>query len=607
MPTFDPKKFLQTLTSEPGVYQMLDDKHRVLYVGKAKNLKKRVASYFAGRLLDTKTLSLVKQICDIQIIVTRNENEALLLENNLIKELHPRYNILYRDDKSYPYLYLSDYEEFPALNFYRGSRRHKGKYFGPYPSASSVRETLTLLQKLFQIRQCSDGFFKSRTRPCLQYFIKRCTAPCVGYVDTQNYHQQVDHAVLFLQGKSNQIVETLAKQMEQASEALNFEVAAHLRDQIVALRRVQEHQYVMGDEGDADVIVAMERAKYICIEMLYIRAGRLIGSKAYFPKVPEGTTLEESLGAFLPQYYLDSTHSESIPERIILNFKLAEQEWLQAALSEQYKKKIIFVSQPRGKTRQWLQIALTNAKQALNRHVVDKANYYHRFEILQQVLKLANLPQLIECFDVSHTMGEATVASCVVFTMEGPEKKNYRRFNIEGVTKGDDYGALKQAITRRYTRLKTEEQQLPDLLMIDGGKGQLKIAEDVLEELQVTGVTLLAIAKGLGRKPGLETLFLSGNGKEGLHLPPDSLALHLLQQIRDEAHRFAITGHRQRRAKARSKSTLEDIPGIGPKKRRELLNYFGGLQEIKRASVEQLAAVPGMSKALAQKVYDAVH
>lgn len=599
----DPKTFLSSLPTQPGVYEILDETGNVLYVGKARNLKKRVTSYFHRKIVDAKILALMEQAQDIKVTITHSENEALLLENNIIKKLKPRYNILLRDDKTYPYLYLSAHAEFPRIDIYRGAKTLKGQYFGPYPSAGSVRETLTLLQKLFKIRQCTDHFFNLRTRPCLQYYIRRCTAPCVGYVDVPTYQRNVKLAVLFLEGKNNQVIEELAVQMEAASTNMDYETAARYRDQIVSLRRIQERQYVVGDVGDIDVIALVQQHGQICLLVLYIRGGRLIGNKSYFPKVPEGSSAEEALAAFIPQYYLDPARGEAIPKCIIINLKLEEQHWIESALSEQLQQKIVIVDEVRGQQRQWLNLAITNAQHTLQLHLVGKINFYQKLEELQTELQLPNMPQRIECYDVSHTMGEATVASCVVFDTEGPVKKDYRRFNIKNITKGDDYAALTQVLTRRYTRLKEGEAPLPDILMIDGGKGQLSIAEAMLEELQVSGVTLLAIAKGAERRPGLETLFLSGRDTP-IHLSPDSMALHLLQQIRDEAHRFAIVGHRKLRAKTHTQSPLENIPGIGPRRRRELLRQFGGLQELKRASVDDLAAIPGISRELAQRIFD---
>lgn len=606
MTKFDAKQFLATLSTRPGVYQMLDPQAKVLYVGKARNLKDRVSSYFRTNLIDPKTKALMQQVAQVVVAITRSENEALLLESNLIKSLRPKYNILLRDDKSYPYLFLSAHKDFPRLSFHRGPQREKGEYYGPYPSAGAVHETLSLLQKIFKIRQCSDSFFKSRSRPCLQYYIKRCTAPCVSYIDILHYQENVQHARFFLQGKNDAAIEDLVSKMEQASNELNFEQAARYRDQILTLRQIQQKQYVSGKQGDIDIIGITSREGCACIAMLYIRAGRLIGNKNFFPKIPADTDEQEVLSAFLPQYYLSAKRGKSFPKQIFINELPDDKDWIQAALAEQWQQKVTISSPQRGQGWQWLQMALLNAKQALIAHLATQQNYYQWLEELQQQLNLPNLPQRLECFDISHTMGEATVASCVVFGIEGPNKDQYRRFNIHGITPGDDYAAMQQALTRHYTRLKQVENLLPDVLIIDGGKGQLAIAEQVLEELQVSGVILLAVAKGPGRKPGLETLYISGHSQP-LLLAADSNVLHLIQRIRDEAHRFAITGHRQKRAKTRTTSRLEEVAGIGPKRRRDLLKHFGGLQGLRLASVEDMRKVPGINQDLAQRLYDLWH
>jgi len=604
--TFDPKSFLKNLTTRPGIYQMLDDQETVIYVGKAKNLKNRVSSYFRGDHQQTKTAVLVKHIHDVTVTITASENEALLLEANLIKKLKPRYNVLFRDDKSFPYLLLSDHPEFPRLDFYRGRKQTKGRYFGPYPSAGAVRESLNLLQKLFKLRQCSEPFFRNRTRPCLQYQIKRCTAPCVGYIEPEAYQESVRHAVLFLEGKNQEIINELIQQMDQASEAKHYETAAQLRDQIAQLRRVQEQQYVMGEGKDADIIAVLIQADVVCVEILYLRGGRLIGDKAYFPKAPKQAEPSEVAAAFLSQFYLNTKSHRGIPPFIIINTEMEDHDWLEAALSDVAKRQVSIAHRVRGERAKWLTMAVNNAQHTLESHLSNKMSFYRRLESLQAVLPLESLPERIECFDISHTMGEATVASCVVFDREGPANSDYRRFNIKDITPGDDYAAMHQALTRRYTRIKKGEGRLPDLLVIDGGKGQLHEAEKVLESLQITGVALLAIAKGPARKPGYESLFMTGK-TQAFSLKHDSSALHLLQQIRDEAHRFAITGHRQRRDHARKTSRLEDIEGVGAKRRRDLLKCFGGLQGITSASAEEIAKVPGVSLLLAQRIYDALH
>lgn len=605
MSEFDHKQFLQNLTSGPGVYQMLDKRQRVLYVGKARDLKKRLASYFRSNLTDVKTSAMMRQVCDIHVTLTQTENEALLLENNLIKKIHPPFNILLRDDKSYPYIFVSAHPLFPRIDIHRGPQKEKGQYFGPYPSAHAVHETLDWLQKIFKIRQCSDNFFQSRTRPCLQYQIKRCTAPCVGYVDSEAYNQNVRLAILFLQGKNKKILDELAKKMEKASLDLNFEEAARFRDQIISLRRIQERQYVSTQEGDIDVVALVCESGVICIQVIFIRDGRLIGNRSYFPTIPLMTELSEGLSAFLTQFYLSPNRGESLPKKIIVNLDLPDRQWIQDALSEQLGYRLTISDSLRGQFRQWVQMATMNAKQSLMSYLADKMHFHQRLEALQKALKLLALPQRLECFDISHTLGEATVASCVVFDVNGPLKAAYRRFNIQLETGGDDYAAMQQALTRHYLRLKSNEGEIPAILVIDGGKGQLAVAEKVLEELQVSDVVIIAISKGVTRKSGWETLYLSGHSVP-FELAADSPGFHLLQQIRDEAHRFAITGHRSKRAKARKTSTLEEIPGIGAARRRELLKFFGGLQEIKLATVDEIAKVKGVSRELAQRIYDAL-
>lgn len=598
---FDAKAYLKTLSSRPGVYRMLNAAGEVIYVGKARNLVKRVSSYFSRSVTTAKTRALVSQIVNIEVTVTHTENEALILENNLIKELRPRYNVLLRDDKSYPYIFLSA-DQFPRLAYHRGAKRTQGRYFGPYPSAGAVRETLNLLQKLFRVRQCEDTFYSNRSRPCLQYQIKRCTAPCVDYVSAAEYADDVRLATLFLEGKDSQVIDELVRQMEIASAKLEFERAAQYRDQIASLRRVQERQYVSGTGGDLDVIVSAYEKGVGCVQVVFIRGGHQLGNKTFFPGHTQDTDVAEILAAFLPQYYL----GKQVPAEILVNQPMEDQQLLEEVLSEQAERKVSISHNLRGDRARWVQMAVINVDDALRRHLASKSGMRQRYEALQDALELDSTPQRLECFDISHTMGEATVASCVVFNDEGPLKSDYRRFNIEGITPGDDYAAMHQALTRRYTRLKEGEGKLPDILFIDGGKGQLAEAQKVLEELQVSDVVLVGVAKGPERKAGLETLFLYGH-EQPIILPTDSPALHLIQQIRDEAHRFAITGHRQRRAKTRSTSVLEGIPGVGPKRRRDLLKQFGGWQEVARAGVDDLLKVKGISRDLAQKIYDALH
>ena len=597
---FDHKSFLATLTHRPGVYRMLAQSGEVLYVGKAKDLAKRVSSYFR-RASNTRIASMVSQIADIQITVTHTESEALILENHLIKEHRPRYNVLLRDDKSYPYIYISD-GDFPRISFHRGSRKKPGRFFGPYPSSGAVRETLKLLQKLFPVRQCEDSYFANRSRPCLQYQIERCTAPCVGFVSPERYARDVRETILFLEGKASDVVDRWVHRMETASEALEFEEAAKLRDQIAALKTVQEKQYVAGERGDLDIVAAAYKGGVACIQLFLVRRGHNLGNRTLYPKNTEGASEAELISAFVAQHYLD----RAVPHEILVSNMPADREVLEQALSTQADRKVQIIDAPRGDRARWLDMARTNAAMAVEARMATSGATQQRVESLQQALELDEPPRRMECFDISHTQGERTVASCAVFQDGAPLSSDYRRFNIKGIQPGDDYGAMRQALNRRYTRIQSGEGQMPDVLLIDGGKGQLSAVADVLEEVGVHGLLLLGVAKGPDRKPGLETLFLLGRDRP-LILPSNSPALHLVQHIRDEAHRFAITGHRQRRAKARRVSTLEEIPGVGAKRRQRLLKHFGGLQGISRAGVEDIAQVEGISRKLAQAVYVAFH
>lgn len=608
MPVVDPKKLIKSLPTQPGIYRMLGGKDEVLYIGKAKNLRHRVQSYFRQSGLSPRLQVLMQQVNDIEITVTHTENEALLLEFNLIKSHHPRYNILLRDDKSYPYIFVSDNQEFPRIGFHRGAKREKGRYFGPYPSSFAVRETLNLIQKIFFVRQCQDSFFRNRSRPCLQYQIKRCSAPCVGLIDAERYRQDVQQAVMFMDGRSQGIVRDCIKEMEQAAEKKDYETAAIFRDRIAILKRIQERQYISGGGGDADVLAVASSPEAACIVITFIRGGQNLGSKSFFPRIGAESTSRDILSAFLSQYYLSAagTGDRLIASRLYLNELIEDRSLLEQAFSQQAGKKITISIARRGAPRHWLQMTQINAADALRRNLAGKINMRARFETLRDALSLEATPERIECFDISHTMGEAAVASCVVFDTNGPVKSDYRRFNIEGVEPGDDYGAMTQALMRRYRRVKEGEGKLPDLLLIDGGKGQLSIAETVLQELQLEGVKLVAVAKGRERRPGKEQLFLSGTRRPTI-LPSTSAGLHLIQQVRDEAHRFAIVGHRMRRGRARTTSPIERIPGIGGKRRQALLKNFGGLREVARAGVEDLTQVPGISQGLAQKIYDAFH
>ena len=599
---FDSRVFLKTLTTHPGIYRMLDAESTVLYVGKAANLRKRLSSYFRKTGLSAKTRVLVDQIADVEVTVTHTEAEALLLESNLIKQLRPRYNVLLRDDKSYPYIYLSSQQDFPRLCMHRGARRSKGRYFGPYPSAGSVRESLHLLQKLFRVRQCEDSFFANRSRPCLQYQIKRCTAPCVGLVDKDRYAADVARTVMFLEGRSSEVVDGLVTEMEVASVAQDYEQAAVYRDQIASLRRVQERQYISNERGDVDIVACLTAKGSACVQVFYVRGGRNLGNAVFFPKVPLETAAPDVLSAFLPQYYL----GKDVPSELLLSHALEDGELIAEVLSAHAGHRVVLRSNVRGDRAQWIRMALNNAELALTAHISTRKGFSGRLQSLTAALGLDEVPERIECFDISHTSGESTVASCVVFGLEGPLKSDYRRFNIRDIQAGDDYGAMEQALTRRYTRLKKGEARLPDLLFIDGGKGQVSSACKALDELQVTDIRIIGVAKGAGRKPGLETLYIPGRSG-AVTLTADSPALHLIQQVRDEAHRFAITGHRQRRAKTRSTSPLEQIPGVGPKRRQQLLRQLGGLREVARAGVDDLASIKGIDRRLAQQIYDAFH
>jgi excinuclease ABC subunit C len=605
---FDHKHFLSHLSSRPGVYRMLNGDGEVIYVGKARNLKKRVGGYFRASGLTSKTLAMVSKIQNIEITITNSETEALLLEQTLIKSYKPPYNIQLRDDKSYPYILLTDKDEYPRLGFYRGSRKRSGRFFGPYPSAASTRETLQVLQKVFKVRQCEDSYFKNRSRPCLQYQIDRCTAPCVAAISSEDYAKDVYYSTLFLQGKSDELIKELTMNMEACAAKEDFERAAGIRDQIKGLRRMQEQQVVANQGNDADIVAAEIQQTYVCVHVIYVRGGRIIGSKNFYPRYKLANNTAELLSAFLSQSYLGDDKAANIPAEIIVPGDIEGAEALREALSYVAGRKIKLSMRVRGHRAKWLQLALTNARESLQAHVANKKNNYIRFKELQEVLKLESMPSRVECFDISHTAGEGTVGSCVVFDESGPVKSDYRRFNIEGIVGGDDYAAMEQVLERRFRRLAKGEGKIPDILLIDGGKGQLAQAQKVMEKFQLPEVLLLGIAKGISRRAGQETLFLvdSGGYKE-VAAPTESVALHLLQQIRDEAHRFAIVGHRARRAKARKQSALEGIPGLGPKRRRELLRYFGGQQEINRASEAEIAKVTGISKRMAENIYAYLH
>ena len=600
--TFDYQNFLDNVGENPGVYQMHAESGDIIYVGKAKNLKKRLSSYFRKSGLPIKTQALVAQIDSINVTLTHTENEALILEHNLIKKHKPRYNVLLRDSKSYPYIRIDDSHEFPSLTFYRGERKEAGRYFGPYPSVHAIRETLKMLQKVLPVRQCDDTYFSNRSRPCLQYQIKRCTAPCVDLITKEQYAADIDLSALFLQGKDKRLNNLLIDQMDEASKALDFETAAVFRDRINALKRVQSHQSMDSGSADIDILSVAEMHGKFCVEVTFVRGGRHSGSKGFFPKVALEMNEMEVLAAFIPQHYFN----RGVPKEIILSHAIPDQTLLSESLTEQAGRKVILNDKVRGAKREWLKIGNLNVVERLKRHLAETDTIIKRFEHLQTSLSLDEQPERIECFDISHTQGNQTVASCVVFSREGALKRDYRRYNIKDITPGDDYAAMRQVLTRRYEKMvrdETSKSNLPSMVLIDGGKGQLGVAREVFEELQLLNdVLLIGVAKGEGRKPGLERLFV-GDDKTPVVLGSHSSALHLVQQIRDEAHRFAIAGHRAQRGKAQTQSVLQEIPGVGNKRRQQLLKHFGGIQGVQQAGVKDLAQVPGISVEIAEKIY----
>lgn len=595
------------MPTSAGIYRMLDDRGQVIYVGKARHLRKRVSSYFNRQAGATaKVRAMIASIESIEVTITANENEALILESNLIKELRPRYNVVLRDDKSYPYIYAELEHEFPRLRFHRGARSGKGRYFGPFPNAGAVRSTLKLLQKLFMIRQCEDSFFSNRSRPCLQYQIDRCTAPCVGLIDAEEYAADVRHAILFLEGRAEEVIDYLVQQMEEASSALEFERAARHRDQIASLQKVQTEQHVAGISGDFDVVATAVKAGVGCVQVFFIRHGRMLGNKAFFPAHTQSASSADVLEAFLAQFYLAAHRDRDIPRDIIVGETLGEAQWLAEALSQAHGRRIRIRDSVRGERSKWVRMATDNAVMALDHRLSAEADHHERIAALGDALDRDVAIERIECFDVSHLAGESTVASCVVFDRSGPRKSDYRKFNINQARAGDDYAAMHEALNRRYSRLKREEGAMPDLILIDGGKGQVAQALAVLDELQIDDVLVVGIAKGVTRKPGFEKLVLH-DGLREYRLASDSPALHLLQHVRDEAHRFAIEAHRRSRANTRKRSPLEQISGIGAKRRQKLMQHFGGLQGITRAGIDDLRRVPGISRQLAQRIYDVLH
>jgi len=598
---FDGKAFVRGLSTAPGVYRMYAADDSVLYVGKAGALKKRVASYFSATPKSARTMSMLAQVARMEVTVTRTETEALLLENQLIKSLKPRYNVLLRDDKSYPYVLLTQ-EEWPRLALHRGPRSIPGRYFGPYASVGAVRETLNLLHKLFKLRSCEDSVFRNRTRPCLQYQIGRCSGSCVGLISREDYARDVRRVELFLEGRSDALDAELERNMADAAERLDFEEAARIRDLIQAIRKLQARQYVDGRAADLDVLACAMEGSHACVLLLAFRDGRNLGTRAFFPRTNGAENCEEVLSAFVSQYYAE----QPAPPEIVLDRDIDERELLQQALSEGAGKRVQLRCNVRGERAGYLDMARRNAELALATELGSQATQRARLDSLQELLGLAEPPQRIECYDISHTMGEATVASQVVFNQEGPVRSQYRRYNISGIEPGDDYAAMHQALERRFRRAVDEGGVLPDLLLIDGGAGQVAQARGVLAELGIAErIVLVGVAKGPERRPGHEALLLP-DGRE-IRPGPESPGLQLIQQVRDESHRFAITGHRGRRAKARNTSRLEDIPGIGPRRRANLLRHFGGLGGLKAAGAEEIARVEGINAALAERIWASLH
>ena len=599
---FDSRSFVESLPLKPGVYRMLDEEGEILYVGKARSLRNRVGSYFQPGNVQPKVVALIARTANMEVTITNSDTEALLLELNLIKKHKPRFNILLRDDKSFPFLHFSTRHEFPALSLYRGSRREPGRYFGPYPSAGAVRETLHQLQKLFRLRNCEESYFANRSRPCLQYQIQRCTGPCVGLISAADYAADVKSAIQVLEGRNDEVSQELARRMEEAAGKLEFEVAAKLRDQISHLKTVQAQQIVTADpHHDADIIALASGGGEYCVALMFVRGGRSLGSTNFFPKAPFAEP-EEVIAAFVGQYYAE----REAPAEIIVEQAFEEAEELETTLAAQSGHRVRIATSVRGIRARWLEMMQENARQALTMRGLARSSVEANLEELREAFDLAETPGRLECFDISHIAGTDTIASCVVFGVEGALKNDYRRFNISGITPGDDYAAMQQALTRRYRRIRDGEVTPPDILLIDGGKGQLAAAASVLEELEIRGVTLIGVAKGPDRRAGQEQLFTVGSDTPIL-LPADSAALHLIQRVRDEAHRFAVAGHRRKRAKRHNESILETIPGLGPVKRRELLKQFGGLQGILRAGVDDFAQIRGLGRGLAEVIYEHLH
>ncbi len=585
------KEKLNNLSQQPGVYQMLDNNEQVIYVGKAKNLKKRVSSYFSKQHLDGKTRALVANVKNFEVIVTETETQALLLENELIKQYKPRYNILLKDAKSYPYIYITS-DKHPRVSFYRGQKNKDYQFFGPYPSAHVVRDSLAILKKIFKVRQCTNSVYRSRSRPCLEYQIGLCTAPCVGKISDENYEQDVAMMSLFLSGKGKETLGKVSDKMQQASIDLDFELAAHYRDQLIGLRTIQE-QHSSQSMGDMDVVSIVEKEGIHAVEVLFIRSGKQIGQDCIFPKHAKGKPSKEVLSSFLPLYYLGKDR----PKQLLLSEKLIDKTLIASALNTQ------IIDAPKKDKRHFLKIATLTAEENLKQHLISRFTKRSQLIQLQKTLNLSSLPNTMECFDISHTMGEATTASCVVFEKGLPKVSKYRQFNITDITPGDDYAAMNQAVFRRYSRLLKDDKLLPDVVFIDGGLGQLNQAIMVMDSIGIESIQLVGVAKGEGRKAGLETLIMVKEGKtQKINLPPHDQALMLVNHIRDESHRFALKNHRKKRAKKRQTSSLENIKGVGKLRRMALLNYFGGLQEVQKSSCDELQKVSGINLALATKI-----
>jgi excinuclease ABC subunit C len=594
------KNFLKQVPIQPGIYQMLDSSSDVIYVGKAKNLHKRLSSYFQKTIINNKTRLMMEKTVDIQYTVTHTSNEALILENNLIKKLKPRYNILMRDDKTYPFIVLTEHK-FPRLSSYKGNKKKGNHYFGPYTNSSAVKTSLDILQKLFKLRTCTNSYFNNRSRPCLQYQIERCTAPCVNYINENDYTENVNKSILFLKGKSDQLIKDITQQMDGASKSLDYELATQKRDQIKQLQLIQEQQFVMQGNDTFDVVTVMEKQQYVAIGLLTIHEGKLLSQQTFYPKT-HGENLTLIVSSFINQYYLEREH---IPSTILVDRKLEDTHWAESVLEEKHNKSLKIIVPQRGNKMQWLKLSNNNLDLALNNYIDNKLSQEKRFKLVADVLKIKGPLSIVECFDISHTQGEATTASCVVFDKAGGIKKSYRRYNINDVQPGDDCAALKQAVKRRYSRFKSTDKPLPDLIIIDGGKTQLKQVHDVFTELELS-TALISISKGPGRQAKYDVIWQIGKNN-ALALEPHSIVLHSIQKIRDEAHRFALAGHIMKRDRKRQTSVLEEIEGVGPRRRRNLLKKFLGIQGLQKASVNEIEQVDGISHKLAQNIYDHLH